>query len=54
MAEVTVTCPMCGMDIHGPDEDGLSKNYKEHAHDAHAMETSHEEAKQAVKIWLEE
>ena len=53
MAEVTVTCPICFEDIHGPDEEGLTKNYKEHAHEAHGMELSEEEAKQVVKIWLE-
>jgi predicted small metal-binding protein len=54
MAEVTVTCPMCGTEIHGPDADELAKNYKEHAREAHGMEMSEEEAKQAVTIWLEE
>jgi predicted small metal-binding protein len=53
MAELTVTCPMCGLDINGPDLDGLVKNYSEHAHEAHGMELSEEEAKQAVEIWLE-
>ena len=54
MAEVTVTCPVCGMDIHAPDEEELAKTYKEHAHEAHGMEISEEAVKQVVKIWLEE
>jgi len=53
MADVTVTCPMCGTDLHGPDVDALVKNYTEHAKQAHEMEMSEEEARQAVEIWLE-
>ena len=53
MAELTVTCPMCATEIHGPDVDALVKNYTEHAHEAHAMEISEEEARQVIKIWLE-
>jgi predicted small metal-binding protein len=54
MAELTVTCPMCGLEIHGSDEDGVAKNYTQHAHEAHGMDISEEEAKEVVKIWLEE
>jgi predicted small metal-binding protein len=53
MGELTVTCPICGTEIHAPDEDGLATKYKEHAHEAHGMEMSEEDAKQAIKIWLE-
>jgi predicted small metal-binding protein len=54
VAELTITCPVCFTEIHGPDLDGLAKNYKAHAREAHGMEMSEEEAKDAIKIWLEE
>jgi predicted small metal-binding protein len=54
MAEVSIKCPQCGMEIHGPDEEGLARNFKEHTHEVHSMEMSEEEAKKKVKMMLEE
>lgn len=50
MAEVSVKCPQCGMDLKAPNEEELAKTFKGHAHEAHGMEMSEEEAKQKVKM----
>ena len=50
MAEVSVKCPTCGMDLKAPNEEELAKKFKGHAHEAHSMEMSEEEASKKVKM----
>jgi len=50
MAEVSIKCPQCGMELKAPNDDELAKNFKAHTHEVHDMEMSEEEAKQKVKM----
>jgi len=52
MAESSVTCPGCGMELKAPNEDDLAKAVQEHSKHAHGMEISKEQAKQQLKEML--
>ncbi len=53
MAEVSIKCPSCGMDLRAAHGEELAKTFKEHTAHAHGMEMSEEEAKKKVKMMLE-
>ena len=50
MAEVSIKCPTCGMELKAPNEEDLGKKFKVHTHEVHDMEMSEEEATQKVKM----
>jgi len=52
MAELSITCPVCGNDLHADHEDDLAHNFRDHAAE-HGKEMTEDEAKKKVKMMLE-
>jgi len=52
MAELSVTCPICGDSLTALNEEELAHAFKEHAHHHHDKEMSEEEAKKKVKSMM--